>query len=260
MDKIKSFDQKELVYKDEGQGIPIILLHGLNGNLAGFYNLAAALKTQYRVITYDLRGHGKSSRPDVYHLSDHIGDLKAIMRHLGICTAHLVGHEMGGMVAREFTEQYPSRVLSLTLISSKRKAVVHGFTQLMIEHQEEIQGFNRSEAILILFPYIFKEQSRAMKWFQAQYLYHKATSEDNATASRALYSISNSQAEQPTTIHVPTLVIDGKYDPLISDDDIDNRFTRVQKELFEYSGHAPHIEEPDHFLSFLTQFIDASHS
>lgn len=36
MDKIKSFDQKELVYKDEGQGIPIILLHGLNGNLAGF--------------------------------------------------------------------------------------------------------------------------------------------------------------------------------------------------------------------------------
>ena len=65
------------------------------------------------------------------------------------------------MVAREFTEQYPSRVLSLTLISSKRKAVVHGFTQLMIEHQEEIQGFNRSEAILILFPYIFKEQSRA---------------------------------------------------------------------------------------------------
>ena len=62
--------------------------------------------------------------------------------------------------------------------------------QLMIEHQEEIQGFNRSEAILILFPYIFKEQSRAMKWFQAQYLYHKATSEDNATASRALYSIS----------------------------------------------------------------------
>ena len=59
---------------------------------------------------------------------------------------------------------------------------------------------------------------------------------------------------------MPTLVIDGKYDPLISDDDIDNHFTRVQKELFEYSGHAPHIEEPDHFLSFLTQFIDASHS
>ena len=43
----------------------------------------------------------------------------------------------------------------------------------MIEHQDEIAGFNKSEALLLLFPYIYKEQESRMKWIQRQRLYSK---------------------------------------------------------------------------------------
>ena len=49
------------------------------------------------------------------------------------------------------------KVRSLTIISSKSEDIVHGFTKLMIEHQDKVAGFNKSEALLILFPYIYKK-------------------------------------------------------------------------------------------------------
>ena len=70
---------------------------------------------------------------------------------------------MGGIIAREFTEKHENHVLSLTIISSKAEDIVHGFTKLMIEHQDEIAGFNKSEALLLLFPYIYKEQESAIE-------------------------------------------------------------------------------------------------
>ena len=63
---------------------------------------------------------------------------------------------MGGIIAQAFTEKYKEKV-SLTIISSKSEDIVHGFTKLMIEHQDKVAGFNKSEALLILFPYIYKK-------------------------------------------------------------------------------------------------------
>ena len=84
MNKIQICNQIELNYIDEGEGIPIILIHGLDGNLAGFKDLKNELKKQYRVITYDVRGHGKSSRTESYELKDHVEDLNDLMGALNI--------------------------------------------------------------------------------------------------------------------------------------------------------------------------------
>lgn len=53
------------------------------------------LKKQYRVITYDVRGHGKSSRTESYELKDHVEDLNDLMGALNIDSAHILGHDMG---------------------------------------------------------------------------------------------------------------------------------------------------------------------
>lgn len=60
MDKILLGNGIEIAYRDVGQGIPIVLIHGLDGNLAAFKQLSQQLSDRYRVITYDVRGHGKS--------------------------------------------------------------------------------------------------------------------------------------------------------------------------------------------------------
>ena len=71
-------------------------------------------------------------------------DLYVLINKLNL-KAHLLGHDMGGLLLEEFTEKHENHLLSLTIISSKAEDIVHGFTKLMIEHQDEIAGFNKSE-------------------------------------------------------------------------------------------------------------------
>ena len=209
------------------------------------------------MIAYDVRGHGKSSRPDSYNLEDHVKDLYVLIDKLNLKKVHLLGHDMGGIIAREFTEKHENHVLSLTIISSKAEDIVHGFTKLMIEHQDEIAGFNKSEALLLLFPYIYKEQESAMKWIQRQRLYSKQNSEDSAIANRALLDTAYANKGYTHYVKVPTLIINGRYDPIINDKNhykIEERYQNVEKVLFEESGHAPYVEEEDKFLVLYLSF------
>lgn len=257
--KIETLDHTKIAYQDNGNGIPIILIHGLDGNSAAFDLLNRQLQQQYRVIAYDTRGHGKSTRPNSYGLADHIKDLYILIDKLNLGQAHILGHDMGGIIAKSFAEKYEDKVLSLTIISSKAEDIVHGFTKLMIEHQDEIAGFNKSEALLLLFPYIYKEREEAMKWFQRQRLYSKQNSEDSAIASRALLDTFNANREFTNYVKVPTLIINGRYDPIIDNKEyykLEERFENVEKVLFEDSGHAPYVEEADKFLDIYLNFLE----
>ena len=259
MKKIEMSNQIKIAYQDVGTGIPVILIHGLDGNLAAFYSLKRELRKHYRVIVYDVRGHGKSTHPMSYNLNDHIKDLNMLMQRLGIKSAHLLGHDMGGIIAQAFTKKYKDKVRSLTIISSKSEDIVHGFTKLMIEHQDKVAGFNKSEALLILFPYIYKKSDVAMKWFQRQRLYSKQDDEDSAVASRALLDTENQSNTVTYDINVPTMIVDGRYDPIIinkENQQFENQFKNINYVLFNDSGHAPHIEEEEKFLTLYLNFVE----
>ena len=72
-------------------------------------------------------------------------DLYVLINKLNLKKVHLLGHDMGGLLL-EIYRKHENHLLSLTIISSKAEDIVHGFTKLMIEHQDEIAGFNKSEA------------------------------------------------------------------------------------------------------------------
>ena len=257
MDKILLGNGIEIAYRDVGQGIPIVLIHGLDGNLAAFKQLSQQLSDRYRVITYDVRGHGKSSRCEAFDLEDHIEDLYILMERLNISSAHILGHDMGGIIASEFTEKYQYKVITLTIVSAKSEDIANGFNKLMVDYQEELAGFNKSEAMIILFSKLFKEKDKAMKWYQSQKLYNRPTPEESAIAVRALLNI-----KDLTRVHhnvsIPTLIVNGKYDPLIQNKshyDMDQYYDQVTKIVFDNSGHAPHIEEPEKFLKLYLDFV-----
>ncbi|MGH2768308.1 MAG: alpha/beta fold hydrolase [Actinomycetota bacterium] len=106
-----------LHYQRAGGGPDVVLIHGLAANLA-FWYLAAlpALSATYRVTAYDLRGHGRSGMPPSgYSSADMARDLDALLDHLGVERAHLVGHSFGAAVALQQAMRRPHRVASLTL-------------------------------------------------------------------------------------------------------------------------------------------------
>ena len=102
-----------IYYESEGRGTPLVLIHGWSLNLGMWDRQVSELKRGFRVIRYDRRGFGKSSGNE--DVTWDAADLDALLNHLGVQKAHVLGNSQGGRVALQFAKTYPNRVLSLTL-------------------------------------------------------------------------------------------------------------------------------------------------
>jgi pimeloyl-ACP methyl ester carboxylesterase len=104
-----------IYYRDIGQrGESLLLLHGFPETGDAFAQVVSPLGKRYRLIVPDLRGAGQSERtPSGYDKKTLASDVKALMDHLKIDRAHVIGHDIGARVAYAFAVQYPERLLSL---------------------------------------------------------------------------------------------------------------------------------------------------
>ncbi|MDX2435831.1 MAG: alpha/beta hydrolase [Acidobacteriota bacterium] len=98
----------------------VVLVHGLGANLAFWYwGVGRPLGEHFPVTAYDLRGHGRSEvTQNGYTTAAMAADLLALLDHLGIAKAHLVGHSFGGAVALHAAVVAPERIASLTLVDA----------------------------------------------------------------------------------------------------------------------------------------------
>lgn len=109
----------EMHYHDEGEGTPVVLVTGFSGDTTFFKHLIPELTPKYRVITFDNRGAGLTRYPgDGIRCQDFVDDVLALMDHLGIGRAHMLGWSMGGHIAQEFAIQHQERLITLTLVSA----------------------------------------------------------------------------------------------------------------------------------------------
>src|SRR6266513_2645911 len=110
----------EIYYEDHGAGLPVLLIHGypLSGR-AWDKQVPVLLEAGHRVITYDRRGFGQSSRPaSGYDYDTFAADLHTLLEHLGLRDAVLAGHSMGtGEVTRYLGRYGPARVAKGVLVS-----------------------------------------------------------------------------------------------------------------------------------------------
>ncbi|HOZ45322.1 MAG TPA: alpha/beta hydrolase [Candidatus Hydrogenedentes bacterium] len=109
-------DGVRIHYTDEGEGEPVVLIHGLavNADLNWRWpGLTEALARDYRVIALDNRGHGLSDAPDdaAQYGEEQVKDVIRILDRLGIEKAHIVGYSMGGFMTLKLAMEYPDRVI-----------------------------------------------------------------------------------------------------------------------------------------------------
>lgn len=97
----------------------VVLIHGLGLNRAVWQWMVPVLAAQFRIVSYDLIGHGDSAPPKGRpHLRDLSRQLAGLLDHLDVDQAALVGFSLGGMVARRFAQDYPARVRALGILHS----------------------------------------------------------------------------------------------------------------------------------------------
>jgi pimeloyl-ACP methyl ester carboxylesterase len=113
-----ALDGIQLAYEVRGAGEPVVLVHA--GGFADWFKPLIeqrALTDRYRVISYHRIGYGDSSRVSgTVTLIDQAAQLRALLRHLGIARAHVVGHSSGGNIALQLALDAPEMVATLALL------------------------------------------------------------------------------------------------------------------------------------------------
>lgn len=111
MDKTINIAGRTLFYREEGTGLPVLLLHGFAEDGTVWEEIVPALRTDCRLLIPDLPGSGRSGllpgEPSIDALAD---EIKEFIDLLGIDTCVLIGHSMGGYVSLAFAERYPDRL------------------------------------------------------------------------------------------------------------------------------------------------------
>jgi len=108
-------NQIELQIRDyEQEGEAIIFLHFSGANLMMWQRIIPDFRDHYRLILVDLRGHGKSDKPETgYQIDEMARDVIGIMQHLELERAHIVGSSLGAEVGLSIAANYPEKVISL---------------------------------------------------------------------------------------------------------------------------------------------------
>lgn len=109
------FEGAKLYFEAEGKGSPVVLIHAGVAHLRMWDAQVAAWRDRHRVIRYDTRGFGRTITQDVPYSNR--ADLAAVMDHLGLREAHVVGLSRGAMIALDFAVEQPERVKSLVWVA-----------------------------------------------------------------------------------------------------------------------------------------------
>ncbi|GLB28616.1 acyl-CoA esterase [Lacrimispora amygdalina] len=109
-------------YDTKGEKPVMICLHGMYGRAETWSDFISHYADKYRVIAPDLRGHGRSSKPDGYYTYEEMGeDVVELMDRLGIKQAILVGHSMGGGIVGYIASKYPDKIRAAAILDKTAK-------------------------------------------------------------------------------------------------------------------------------------------
>ena len=111
----------DLYYEDHGAGYPLLFSHGFGGTARFWEPQVAGLADRFRVISYDARGHGRSTGPadeKAYDETTFVEDLRGLMDQLGLERACVAGLSMGGNISLRFGLAYPERVDGLVICNA----------------------------------------------------------------------------------------------------------------------------------------------
>lgn len=247
-----------LYYQAQGQGQPLVFIHGLGSSTLDWESQAREFSKSYRVITFDLRGHGQSDKPaGPYDIPMFAADLCSLLQALQITAVHLVGISLGGAVAFQFALDYHEMVKSLTIVNSgpalggtPEQAQQEIERRVGIVQQLGMRAMGQSLSPL-LFP---KPQHAALReTFIERWAQNDPRAYIEATRSMLGWDVTERLGE----IRCPTLIIsaDQDYSPVSAKEAYAARLPNARLVVIPDSHHATPIEEPEKFNHVLADFL-----
>lgn len=264
-----------LFYRIIGDGIPIVILHGLYGSSDNWMQIAKMIPEGYQVIAVDLRNHGTSPHSTEHNYPEMVTDLAWLFHELEIEKAHLLGHSMGGKVAIAFAADYPEKIKSLTVADiSPRNYLKTPASAIQYDFHKRILGIlntlnlnifeTRKEVGLALkkeIPeqlvrqFILKNLQRSGKHYE--WKINVKVLQENLDHIISGVDFLDYEDRIPISIY-PVLFIKGELSGYIQDEDIKiikTMYPDARIEIIQNTTHFLHAEKPKEFVALFVKFL-----
>lgn len=252
-------------YTDEGlPDSPIILfIHGFPLNKSMWMNQVEALEKNYRVITYDIRGHGESEiGSDKFSIDLFSDDLINLMDDLEIKHAILCGLSMGGYIALNAVQKHPNHFDALILCDTQCAADTPDTREKRMDEiqfikKNGVEAYAEKSLEKLLLPESLDSKKDEVKLVKGMI---KDMSVDSLT--RTLHALADRKdtCENLSKIIVPVLIMMGEEDkitPPSKGQFMQNKIEDSELKIVENAGHLSNLENADHFNKHLTQFVNS---
>jgi pimeloyl-ACP methyl ester carboxylesterase len=255
----------ELNYEVHGDGYPLVLAHGFTSSLDMWGDQIPAFAEKYRVVVYDIRGHGASEAPcdpTSYDLWTCVEDQRALMDHLGIAEAYVGGLSMGGMIAMRFALKYPQRVRALLLCDTGpglQGPHRHWFDALYGNASNLVRTEGVGAWLKRMWPVlaqVFPPQGQLPAGVRRHLEGLERMSADGFLGGAQALRDQDNVLERLSEIRVPTLIIVGEHDLLLGDSRAmqqriaENRFALIRNSL-----HGTAVWQPEAFTTAVRDFL-----
>lgn len=251
-------------YNDNGpyKAPAIIFIHGFPFNKSMWDAQCKALKDTYRVVAYDVRGHGHSeSGTEEFTIDLFVSDLIGLMDALGFQKVMLCGLSMGGYIALRAIEQYPDRFEALVLSDTQCESDTPQAREKRLEtiekiKQDGIREYAEQTLKNLVAPETFvnrKEEIRAIREMILN------TSKNSLYRTLLALSIRRETCSKLASIRIPVLVMVGRNDQVTPPEKAEQIHENIRESVLHFIDHAGHIanmENPAAFNSTLKKFVD----
>lgn len=260
---------QSLAYIDRGErsGPPVVLIHGYTDNARDWVPMLPYLSKRDRLILVDIRGHGRSSKPECcYTRIDFAYDIKLLLDALGVQKADIVGHSLGSIIAQTFAEYWPERTAHVVLISSTggsppdrpKKPPQFDFAAEIRKLKEPIEA---DSPFMIAWwdsptpvdPDFIRRQRKDAAGIPLRVWLAVL---DQALPANNVYG--DLQSTLPR-LKAPTLLIWGSKDPIMEEDmrqSLRNALPAAQVKIFDGLGHNPFWEDPRGVAEAVNAFLN----
>jgi 3-oxoadipate enol-lactonase len=245
--------------RGRADGPTVVFSNSLGTDFRIWDHVLPALERDFRIVLYDKRGHGLSeATPQPYRLEDHVGDLEALLAHLGVKRTAVVGLSVGGLIAQALAARQPDLVSSLVLCDTAHKI---GSAEMW---NERIATINASgiEALA---------DAIMQRWFTPAYrdpsnadfvgytaMLVRTTRDGYAGTCAALRDAD--LTESTRGLRQPTLCIVGDQDGSTPPDLVRSMARLIAGSRFEViagAGHIPNVEQPAATAKLIGDFLRA---
>lgn len=236
----------------------LVFSNSLGTDFRIWNEVAAALADRYRIILYDKRGHGLSdATPAPYRLTDHVDDLIALLDHLGVDRAVVVGLSVGGLIAQGLAAIRPDRVEALVLCDTAHRIGTAEMWNARIDTVTAKGIGSMADAIM-------------ERWFTPAYrqpgnadfigytnMLVRTTVDGYAGTCAAIRDADLTESTRALTI--PVLCVVGDQDGSTPPDLVRSTaglIAGARFEVIEGAGHIPCVEQPKATTALIRAFLD----